>query len=67
MCFTEATVISEQAASIPAAVLERVPRDQALGLRLIALARAAAALHMAQVSRGPVGRADASDPESGDQ
>jgi hypothetical protein len=44
-----------------AALLTRdLPRDQALGLRLMAMARAAAALHMGQAVMGPDGGAGAS-------
>lgn len=50
MCFTEHCESSGFAAEVPPALLRDVPRDQALGLRLIVLARAAAALHMAQLS-----------------
>jgi len=67
MCFTDSPAFSEQATKIPSAILERVPRDQALGLRLIALARAAAALHMAQVSRGLAEKVGAGKTEGGDQ
>lgn len=65
MCFTDHPVIQERIASIPAALLERVPQDQALGLRLIALARAAAALHMAQVSTAASDEMGQALPESG--
>jgi len=67
MCFTDTPAITEDSASIPAALLERVPRDQALGLRLIALARAAAALHMAQISPSSCESAGTLIPESGGQ
>jgi hypothetical protein len=67
MCFTDTPTITDETASIPAAVLERVPRDQALGLRLIALARAAAALHMAQISPSGSENPGALIPESGGQ
>lgn len=40
--------ISEDIARAAAAAVAELPRDQALGLRLICLARAAAAVHMAQ-------------------
>ena len=63
MCFTDSPAIPEDSVAIPAALLEQVPRDQALGLRLIALARAAAALHMAHVSCDENARII---PESGD-
>lgn len=41
--------------AVPAADLltRDLPRDQALGLRLIAMARAAAAMHMAETATGP--------------
>ena len=67
MCFTDHPVIQERIASIPAALLERVPQDKALGLRLIALAGAAAALHMAQLSPAPSDEMGQKLPESGGQ
>jgi len=38
-------------ALVPQSLIDSLPRDQALGLRLIALARAAAAMHMAETVR----------------
>lgn len=47
------TNISQNArtAELAQAVLRGVPADQALGLRLMALARSAAAVHMAETAR----------------
>jgi len=67
MLLIESAAIPDESAPIPAALLERVPRDQALGLRLIALARAAAALHMAQISSTGVENLGSMTPESGGQ
>ncbi|MBX3401915.1 MAG: hypothetical protein KF699_00745 [Phycisphaeraceae bacterium] len=50
MCYAEPRDSRDSDAVLPPALLRDLPRDQALGLRLIVLARAAAALHMAQVS-----------------
>lgn len=50
MCYAEPRDSSDSDAVLPPGLLRDLPRDQALGLRLIVLARAAAALHMAQVS-----------------
>lgn len=36
-----------------ASLLRHIPRDQALGLRLLALAQACAAVHMTQAARDP--------------
>ncbi len=67
MCFNETSTKQDGTSPIPAGLLAQVPRDQALGLRLIALARAAAALHMAQLS--PDGGAEVGTvlPESGER
>jgi hypothetical protein len=50
MCYAEPRDSRDSDAALLPALLRDMPRDQALGLRLIVLARAAAALHMAQVS-----------------
>lgn len=67
MLFNDLPTIPDDSAAIPAAILAAVPRDQALGLRLIALARAAAALHMAQISPSGCENPGALIPESGGQ
>lgn len=67
MLFSDSPAIPEDTATIPAAILAAVPRDQALGLRLIALARAAAALHMAQISPAQSDNSGSCIPESGDR
>ncbi len=50
MCYAEPRETLDFDGAPTAALLRDLPRDQALGLRLIVLARAAAALHVAQVS-----------------
>ena len=67
MLFDETTAIPDDSAAIAAAVLADMPRDQALGLRLIALARAAAALHMAHISPAATENMGSLLPESGGQ
>lgn len=47
------------------AISRDLPRDQALGLRLIALAKAAAGMHMGQVALGASGRMRTTDLERG--
>lgn len=44
--FRDAQDRADSAAAIAARLVNNLPADQALGLRLIALARAAAAVHM---------------------
>lgn len=66
MLFNDSPAIPDDSAAIPAAILATVPRDQALGLRLIALARAAAALHMAQISPASSDTSGVRIPESGE-
>jgi hypothetical protein len=66
MCYAEPRDSCESDWSLPPALLRDLPRDQAFGLRLIALARAAAALHMAQVSPDPRNAAPAAaGPDEG--
>jgi hypothetical protein len=67
MFLNDSAANTDDLTQIPAAILAAVPRDQALGLRLIALARAAAALHMAQISPAEFENAGALMPESGGQ
>lgn len=65
MFLNDSAANTDDLTQIPAAILAAVPRDQALGLRLIALARAAAALHMAQMSPAVPENAGIVIPESG--
>ncbi len=51
-----------------AALLTRdLPRDQALGLRLLAMARAAAAMHMAEVGHTGMGAASSDDAQDAER
>ena len=50
--------IAEKPATAAERLIRELPRDQALGLRLIALARAAAAVHMSEMAAGTAGFGD---------